>query len=114
MPEMHWRGHFLIPTADAQFRARVLHSVVSYLRLMENVTGASSGGLGIRLMIEDDPDSPRGMFVHATWFGTDRAEFLEKTIERDVQNLINNTLIPPEPPRPPKSVWQWLQENPYK
>ncbi len=82
-----------------------MHTVMAYLKMLE-----AQADLGFTFEMEEDPTTPARVHVRASGF-MPRDETVFAKIERDVQNVLNNLIVPPSPP---KSVWQWIRENHYK
>lgn len=104
-----WERRFVVPSRHHGGRHetsyfRAMHAIQHYLRTIENVSGCT-------FSISEDPHSPDCILISGRKVGWNPRDAVFACVERDIQAMLNNLIVPPAPP---KSVWTWLRENPYK
>lgn len=75
-----------------------------YLRRIEDTSG-------IRFAMSHDAENPHRIWVEADTRVMGPCEAILACVERDIMAALDQLLIPPVTP---KSVWEWIRENPYK
>ncbi len=107
MPGEQWRWSFALPySKKANFVQNIVHTVHQYLRQREDADGR------LQFTVTNDPETAMLLWVTASYDGysLDR-NALMACIQHDIEVLLACFIVDPVQP---KSVWDWIRENPYK
>jgi hypothetical protein len=99
------RWSFVLPsTRKANFGQQVISTVAQYLQQRQEADSRIQ-----QAQIQYDPKTPLSFQVTVKCIGKDK-DTIVTTIKNDLDVLLACFIIEP----PPKSVWDWIRENPYK
>jgi hypothetical protein len=103
-PRFAWQCSFRIPW-EAKPRMHALVSIRQYLLFARDQTQ-------VNFEMEEDEETATLLWVGARGpLPTSSINEIVLRIEKDIRTILANVL---EHPRPPRSVYDWIRENPYK
>lgn len=99
--DFDWKWEFAVPWPKDRQEA-LLSSLLMFLRRQEEE-------IGLRFEIRESPDSPERMLVGVRGpILSSRVRSFLDVLAIDLGVLVNNVIVPP---KPPKSVWQWIRAS---